>query len=51
MDKLPQTQSRKKVCCFTKLVFTNTIMALAMKTREKAKDIRQAQQQDLRERK
>jgi hypothetical protein len=33
---------------YNKLVFTNTLMSLAMKTRERAKDIRQAQQLDLR---
>lgn len=33
------------------LVFANTLMSLAMRMREKAKDIRMAQQQDLRQRK
>lgn len=40
----------KKCIDLINLVFANTVMAVAMKTRERAKDIRHAQQQDLYER-
>jgi hypothetical protein len=43
--------NKKQVKYYIVIVFANTVMSLAMKIREKAKEIRGFQQQDLKERK